>query len=203
MTPGPVRAPGGASRSAIGGAAAGPGERVAGIPPDPWRARGTRHHGGTLHGQILKDAGISPAPRRDGPGRAEFPRSRAPGISALDFFTAGLLNGAGACVLAVIEHGTRRITILAATGHPARSRVVRQARNLLTDLDDAGTSVTFTLHDRDASFTAASGAVVRAAGATVARSTVQPPRMNAITGRWTGSCRRELPDRTLIGNQAT
>ena len=28
---------------------------------------------------------------------------------ALDFFTAGLLNGTTACVLAVIEHGTRRI----------------------------------------------------------------------------------------------
>ena len=59
--------------------------------------------------QILKDAGISPAPRRDGPGRAEFLRSRAQAMLALDFFTAGLLNGTKACVLAAIEHGTRRI----------------------------------------------------------------------------------------------
>src|SRR5262249_50736876 len=43
--------------------------------------------------QILKDAGIDPAPRRDGPGWAEFLRSRAQGILALDFFTADLLNG--------------------------------------------------------------------------------------------------------------
>ncbi len=43
--------------------------------------------------QILKDAGIDPAPRRDGPGRAEFLRSQAQGILALDFFTADLLNG--------------------------------------------------------------------------------------------------------------
>ena len=50
--------------------------------------------------QILKDAGISPAPRRDGPGWAEFLRSQAQGILALDFFTAGLLNGTKACVLA-------------------------------------------------------------------------------------------------------
>jgi putative transposase len=35
--------------------------------------------------RILKDAGIIPAPRRDGPGRAEFLRSRAQGILALDF----------------------------------------------------------------------------------------------------------------------
>ena len=41
--------------------------------------------------QILKDAGIDPAPRRDGPGWAEFLRSQAQGILALDFFTADLL----------------------------------------------------------------------------------------------------------------
>ena len=43
--------------------------------------------------QILKSAGINPAPRRDGPSWAEFLRSQAQGILALDFFTADLLNG--------------------------------------------------------------------------------------------------------------
>ena len=71
--------------------------------------------------QILKDAGISPAPRRDGPGWAEFLRSQAQGILALDFFTADLLNGSKAYVLAAIEHGTRRIRILGATEHPVQS----------------------------------------------------------------------------------
>jgi putative transposase len=136
--------------------------------------------------QILKDAGISPAPRRDGPGRPEFPRSQAQGILALDFFTAGLLNGTKACVLAVIEHGTRRIRVLGATENPARSWVVRQARNLLMGLDDAGTGVKLALHDRDASFTAAFDAVFRAAGARVVRSAVQAPRMNSIMERWRG-----------------
>ena len=80
--------------------------------------------------QILKNAGISPAPRRDGPGWAEFLRSQAQGILALDFFTADLLNGTTVYVLAVIGHGTRRIRILGATGHPVQSWVVQQARNL-------------------------------------------------------------------------
>ena len=57
--------------------------------------------------QILNSAGIDPAPRRDGPGWPEFLRSQAQGILALDFFTADLLNGTKAYVLAVIEHGTR------------------------------------------------------------------------------------------------
>src|SRR6201997_2042912 len=105
--------------------------------------------------QILKSAGIDPAPRRDGPGWPEFLRSQAQGILALDFFTADLLDGAKIYVLAVIEHGTRRIRILGATEHPVHSWVIQQARNLLMDLDNAGMSVKFVLHDRDTSFTAA------------------------------------------------
>jgi putative transposase len=105
--------------------------------------------------QILKDAGISPAPCRYGPGWAEFLRSQAQGILALDFFTADLLNGTRVYVLAAIEHGTRRIWILGATEHPVQAWVIQQARNLLMDLEDAGLRVKFVLHDRDASFTAA------------------------------------------------
>jgi hypothetical protein len=44
----------------------------------------------------------------------------AQGIVALDFFTADLLNGAKVYVLAVIEHGSRRVRILGATEHPSR-----------------------------------------------------------------------------------
>jgi hypothetical protein len=82
--------------------------------------------------------GTHTAPRRDGPGWAEFLRSQAQAILALDFFTAGLRNGTTVYVLAVIEHGTRRIRILGATQHPVQSWVVQQARNLLMDLEDAG-----------------------------------------------------------------
>jgi putative transposase len=139
--------------------------------------------------QILKSAGTGPAPRHDGPGWPEFLRSQAQGILALDFFTAGLLNGAKIYVLAAIEHGTRRVRILGATGHPVQARVVPQARNLLMDLEDAGARVKSVLHDRNGSFTPAFDAVVRAAGVRVIRSAVQPPPMNSIMERWTGSCR--------------
>jgi len=150
--------------------------------------------------EILKSAGIDPAPRRDGPGWAEFLRSQAQGILALDFFTAGLLNGAKVYVLAVIEHRTRRARVPGATGHPAQSWVAQQARNLLMDLQDTGFGVKFVLHDQDASFTATCDAVFQAAGARVIRPVIQAPRMNSITERWTGSCRREPPDRTLAWN---
>jgi putative transposase len=70
--------------------------------------------------QILKDAGIGPAPRRDGPSWAGFLRSQAQAILALDFFTADLLNGAKVYVVAVIEHRSRRIRVLGATEHPVQ-----------------------------------------------------------------------------------
>ena len=79
--------------------------------------------------------------------------------------------------------------------------MVQQARNLLMDLEDVGTRVKFVLHDRDASLTAAFNEVFRAAGARIIRAAVQAPRMNSIMERWVGSCRRELPDRTLVWNQ--
>jgi putative transposase len=101
----------------------------------------------------------------------------------------------------VIEHGTRRARVLGATEHPVQSWVVQQARNLLMDLEDAGTRVKFVLHDRDASFTAAFDAVLQAAGIRAVHSAVQAPRMNSVIERWIGSCRRELLDRTLVWNQ--
>jgi len=77
-----------------------------GLPPDPRRAGRPRNHRGAIDSvAILKRAGINPAPRRDGPGWAEFLRSQAQGILALDFFTADLPNGTKVYVLAVIERG--------------------------------------------------------------------------------------------------
>jgi transposase InsO family protein len=151
--------------------------------------------------QILKNAGIDPAPRRGGPGWAEFLGFQAQGILALDFFTADLLNGTKVYVLAAIEHGSRRVRVLGATQYPVQSWILQQARNLLMSLGDAGARAKFVLHDRDASFTQAFDAVFQAAGTRVIRSAAQAPRTNPTMERWIGSCRRELLDRTLVWNQ--
>ena len=70
--------------------------------------------------------------RAAGTGRAwsQFVRSQAEAILACDFFTADLLNGTQAHVLAVIEHASRRIRILGATLHPTGEWTAQQARNL-------------------------------------------------------------------------
>jgi putative transposase len=81
--------------------------------------------------EILKKAGIDPAPRRSVPAWPQFLRSQAEAILACDFFTADLLDGTQAYVLAVIEHATRRIRILGITLHPTGEWTAQQARNLV------------------------------------------------------------------------
>jgi transposase len=62
--------------------------------------------------EILRASGIDPARRRTGPTWSQFLHSQAEAILACDFFTVDLIDGTQAYVLAVIEHATRRISIL-------------------------------------------------------------------------------------------
>ena len=151
--------------------------------------------------EILKKAGIEPAPRRPGPSWSQFLRSQAEAILACDFFTADLLDGTQAYVLAVMEHATRRIRILGVTLHPSGEWTAQQARNLIMDLGDQAHWAKFMIRDRGSNFTAAFNAVLADAGIRTVLCNVQTPRMNAIAERWIGGCRRELLDRTLIWNQ--
>jgi transposase InsO family protein len=132
---------------------------------------------------------------------SQFLRSQAEAILACDFFTAGLLDGTQAYVLAVIEHATRRIRILGVTSHPTGEWTSQQARNLLMDLGEQAQRVKFMIRDRGSNFTAAFDAVLAGAGIRTVLCNIRTPRMNAIAERWIGGCRRELLDRTLIWNQ--
>ena len=151
--------------------------------------------------QILKANGINPARRRTCPTWSQFLRSQAEAILASDFFTVNLLDGTQAYVLAVIEHATRRIRILGVTPHPTGEWTTQQARNLIMELGDQADRVKFMIRDRGSNFTTAFDAVLADAGIRTVLCSIQTPRMNAITERWIGGCRRELLDRTLIWNQ--
>ena len=70
------------------------------------------------------------------------------------------------------------------------------------DLQDAHATVTYLIQDRDSEYTAAFDAVLADSGITTITTGIRLPRMNAIMGRWIGTCRAELLDRTLILNQA-
>jgi putative transposase len=100
--------------------------------------------------EISKKAGTGPALRRTGPAWSQFLRSQADAILACDFFTVDLPGGTRACVLAVMEHATRRIRILGVTLHPTGEWTTQQARNLIMDL---GEWVKFMIRDRGSNFT--------------------------------------------------
>ena len=152
--------------------------------------------------EILRASGIDPAQGRAGPAWSQFLRSPAEAILACDFFTACLLDGTRAYVLAVIELATRRISILGLTLHPTGEWTTQRARNLIMDLGDQADRVRFMIRDRGSNFTTAFDAALAGTGIRTVLCNVRTPRMNAIAERWTGGCRRELPGRTLIWNQA-
>ena len=126
--------------------------------------------------EILNKAGMDPAPRRTGPGWPQFLRSQAEAILACDFFTADLLDGTQACVLAVIEHATRRIRILGITSHPTREWAAQQARNLIMDLGEQAHLVKFMIRDRGPDYTATFDAVLADAGSGQCCTTSGRPR---------------------------
>jgi putative transposase len=69
------------------------------------------------------------------------------------------------------------------------------------DLGGQADRVKFMIRDRGSNFAAAFDAVLADAGIRIVLCNVRTPRMNAITERWIGGCRRELPDRASSGTR--
>jgi transposase InsO family protein len=148
--------------------------------------------------EILRDAGIDPAPRRSGPTWRQFLRAQAAGVVAVDFLHVDTVLLRRVYVLVFIEHGTRRMHLGGVTTHPTGEWTVQQARNLALAFGDRLEDIRFLIRDRGSNFTASFDAVFKAAGTRILRTAVQAPRMNATCERLVGTLRRELLDRMLI-----
>jgi putative transposase len=148
--------------------------------------------------EILRAAGIDPAPRRSGPTWRQFLHAQATGILAVDFLHVDTVLLKRIYVLVFIEHGTRRMHLGGVTAHPTGDWTVQQARNLALTLGQRFENIRFLIRDRGSNFTTSFDAVFQATGTRIVRSAVQAPRMNAICERLVGTLRRELLDRMLI-----
>jgi putative transposase len=125
--------------------------------------------------EIIKDAGIDPAPQRSSQTWATFLRTQAEAILAADFFETVTLTGKPMYVLAVIEHATRRVRILGATAHPTAAWVTQAVRNLAMDLSDAGSRARFLIRDRDGKYSAMFDMILADTGIKVVLSGVRVP----------------------------
>jgi putative transposase len=152
--------------------------------------------------EILRAAGIDPAPRRTGPTWRQFLQVQAAGIVAVDFLHVDTVLLRRLYVLVFIEHGTRRMHLGGVTANPTGEWTVQQARNLALALGGRLESIRFLIRDRGSNFTRSFDAVFQAAGIRILRTAVQAPRMNAICERLLGTLRRELLDRMLILSEA-
>ncbi|MBL6983316.1 MAG: helix-turn-helix domain-containing protein [Anaerolineales bacterium] len=73
-------------------------------------------------------------------------------ILATDFFTVETIALKTLYVLFFIELGTRRVHISGATPNPNQLWTTQQARNLHWEIDNAGPSFRFLIHDNDKKF---------------------------------------------------
>ncbi len=148
--------------------------------------------------EILRAAGIDPAPRRAGPTWRQFLHAQAAGILAVDFLHVDTVLLKRLYVLVFVEHRTRRMHLGGVTANPTGDWTVQQARNLAITLGERFESIRFLIRDRGPNFTTSFDAVFQAAGTRILHTAVQAPRMNATCERLVGTLRRELLDRVLI-----
>ncbi len=146
--------------------------------------------------EILRAAGIGPAPRRAGPTWRQFLHAQAAGIVAVDFLHVDTVLLKRLYVLVFIKHGTRRMRLGGVTANPTGEWTVQQARNLA--LGERFENFRFLIRDRGSNFTRSFDAVFQANGTRILQTAVQAPGMNAICERLLGTLRRELLDRMLI-----
>ena len=85
---------------------------------------------------LLKAAGVPPAPERDRLQWRSFLRQHAASTLACDFLTVDTVLLRRVYVLVFICIGSRRIEYMACTSNPDGDWMLQQARNLLMDIND-------------------------------------------------------------------
>ncbi|MEU3626703.1 integrase core domain-containing protein [Amycolatopsis coloradensis] len=153
--------------------------------------------------EILKADGVDPAPLRATVRWADFLRSQAEAILAMDFIETVTLTGQRQYILAAVHHAGRQVRVIGTTARPTHAWVAQAVRDMLMDLADAGrvAQARFLNRDRDAKYRALIDEILSGAKIAPVLTGVRMPRMNAIMERWVKTLRAELLDRTLIWNE--
>ncbi|MBP2329106.1 transposase InsO family protein [Kibdelosporangium banguiense] len=147
--------------------------------------------------KILRANGVPPSTRRDDTWRT-FLRAQADSLLAIDLFHIDTVTLKRLYVAFIIDIKTRRVHLLSITEHPTTDWVAQVARELASDLEEAGHRFRHIIRDRDAKFGTAFDAVFTSVDIQIMLTAPQAPRMNTFAERWIGSVRRECTDRLQI-----
>lgn len=149
--------------------------------------------------QILKDAGIDPAPTRTSVTWTQLLRTQA--AIACDFITVDTALLRRFYLLFFIDIPTREVTLGGITTNPTGAWTTQAARNLFLVNNDKLANAKALVRDRGSQFALTFDEVFRTEGMNVLKTPVRTPVANSIAERWIGTLRRELLDRTIIWNR--
>ena len=149
--------------------------------------------------QVLKHAGIDPAPQRSAVTWTQFLRSQA--AVACDFATIDTVTLRRFYLLFFIDIPTRTVYLGGITEHPTGAWTTQVARNLFLRHGKQLADTKALVRDRGSQFIDPFDEVFRTEGTKILKTPIRTPVANAFAERWIGTLRRELLDRSLIWNR--
>lgn len=149
--------------------------------------------GRTTIAQILKSAGMEPAPERQKKRTwGEFLKNHWEVLAATDFFTVEVWTWRGLIryhVLFVIELATRRVQVAGIVPEPTGAWMNQVARNLTDAFDGFLLNARYLIQDRSSLFTEEFREILKSAGVQPVRLPARSPNLNAYAERWVRSIR--------------
>jgi putative transposase len=157
---------------------------------------------------ILRRYHLEPAPqrRKGGMSWSQFLKLHWDVLAATDFFTVEVATWHGLVtyyVLVVMELATRRVHIAGITPHPTAAFMQQCARQFTDPYDGCLVGKRYLIHDRDAKFTQAFDALLKASGVEPILLPPRSPNLNAHCERFVRSIKEEaLSQVVMLGERA-
>ena len=152
--------------------------------------------------EILKQAGMEPAPERERKTTwAEFLKTHWDVMGATDFFTVEVWTPRGLVryhILFVIRLSTRKVNIAGIVPEPDGEWMKQVGRNLTDCVDGFLCGCRFLLHDRSTLFTREFQMILETAGVKSVRLPARSPNLNAYAERFVRSIKEECLGRMIL-----
>ena len=153
---------------------------------------------------ILEEAGIEPAPERNGMSWAEFMKLHWDAIASCDFFNVEVLTMSGYVrfqVFFVMRIAAREVQIAGMSPSINGAWMRQMARNL-TDADDGFLrGMNYLIHDRDPLFTHEFRGLLRGSDVESKKLPAKSPNLNAHAERFVRTARETLSQYIFFGEK--